>query len=232
MNSGDDRRPNRELQRRRRHPEEAGAKCSLRTGIPDGSESCRWAQDGGTSVKSMVTVTDIISPDLRWRDQHQFLVAKQLPSCADRQPMADISREHNNSPQVGVVRNNDPALDIKREHHHEHLHHSARAEAGHTEHDHVAYTTGTTPNEPSIIPAADPNDDALHRRHKAEKYAAEHDIEKTGGLEYEEKGSLGKGRVSSDPDSDIEDPKRHTISSLYRKYRIWVHLFVAALFTG
>jgi CNT family concentrative nucleoside transporter len=146
--------------------------------------------------------------------------------------MADIAREHNSSPMPGVVRNNDPALDIAREHHHEHLHHSAHAEAGHTAHDHVSYTTGTTTNEPGVIPKADPNDDALHRRHQHEQYVASHDIEKAGGLEYEEKGSLSKGRSSSDPDAEVVDPKRHRVSNFYKRYRIFFHLFIAALFTG
>lgn len=144
--------------------------------------------------------------------------------------MADLSREHNSSPMPGVVRNDDPALDISKEHHHEHLHHGAHAEKGHTEHDHVAYTTGTT-EEPGVIPKADPNDDALHRRHHPERHA-EHDIEKLGGLEYEEKGSSGKRRSSSDHDAEVENPKRYSLSRLYRQFRLPVHLFIAALFTG
>lgn len=143
--------------------------------------------------------------------------------------MADVSREHNSSPMPGVVRNSDPALDVANEHHHEHLHHSARAEKGHDEADHPAYTTGTT-YEPPVIPPADPNDDALHRRHHPEKHA-EHDIEKTGGIDYEEKGSLSKPRSSSDPEGEV-DPKRHRVSGFYRKYRIFFHVFVGLFFTG
>ncbi|KAF2189171.1 hypothetical protein K469DRAFT_683614 [Zopfia rhizophila CBS 207.26] len=144
--------------------------------------------------------------------------------------MADISREHNASPMPGVVRNPDPALDIAREHHHEHLHHGVNAENGHQHnHDHVAYTRGTT-DEPGVIPKADPNDDGLHRRRHPER-PAEHDIEKTGGLEYEEKGSLSNRRTSSDPEEEV-DPKRHRISNFYKKYRIFFHIFIGALFTG
>ncbi|KAF2735756.1 H+/nucleoside cotransporter-like protein [Polyplosphaeria fusca] len=145
--------------------------------------------------------------------------------------MADLSREHNSSPMPGVMRNDDPALDIAHEHHHDHLHHGAHAEKGHTEHDHVAYSTGTT-QEPGVIPPADPNDDALHRRRHPEKHAV-HDIEKTGGLDYEEKGSFGKGRTSSDPAViEEEDPKRHTFSRFYKSYRIFFHIFIGMLFTG
>ncbi|KAF2661957.1 hypothetical protein K491DRAFT_710380 [Lophiostoma macrostomum CBS 122681] len=148
-----------------------------------------------------------------------------------------MAHEHNSSPMPGVVRNNDPALDIAREHHHEHLHHSARAEAGHASHDNVSYTTGTTRNEPGVIPPADPNDDALHRRHQHERYTAEHDIEKNGGLEYEEKGSLNKGRSSSDPDAEIKDRKPQYVPTwlfyFFKRYwRIISHVVIGALFTG
>lgn len=139
--------------------------------------------------------------------------------------MSDISREgHNSSPMPGVVRNSDPALDIAKEHDHAHLHHGTHA----ADHDHVAYTTGTTQNEPSVIPIADPNDDALHRR----RLHAGHDIEKTGGIDYEEKGSMSKARSSSDPELMEEDPKKHVISNFYAKYRIFFHIFIGMLFTG
>jgi CNT family concentrative nucleoside transporter len=147
--------------------------------------------------------------------------------------MADVPRDnHNSSPMPGVVRNTDPALDISKEHHHEHLHHGANAEKGHVhDHDHVAYTTGTT-NEPSVIPKADPLDDALHRRGHPERKAADHDIEKTGGLEYDEKGSLSKEQTSTNAEAELEDPKRHRISRFYRAYRLWVHVVIGAFFTG
>lgn len=147
--------------------------------------------------------------------------------------MADLSRDaHNSSPMPGVVRNPDPALDISKEHHHGHIHHGAHAEKGHTEHDHPAYTKGTTVNEPSVIPAPDPNDDALHRHHHPER-AAEHDIEKTGGFTYDEKNSMRNTRSSSDPHVEEEvDPKRHWVSRLYKRYRVFVHIFIGALFTG
>jgi CNT family concentrative nucleoside transporter len=142
-------------------------------------------------------------------------------------PYVDLSREgHNSSPMPGVVRNNDPALDIAKEHDHTHLHHGAHAAAVH--HDNIVYTTGTTYNEPSIIPAADPNDDALHRRH----LHGEHDVEKSGGLYGEEKVSMSKGRSSSDPDLAEVDPKRHYVADFYAAYRLFFHIFIGMLFTG
>lgn len=141
--------------------------------------------------------------------------------------MADLSREHNSSFQAGTVHNTDPALDIANEHHHEHLHHDAHAEKGHLAQDHVVYTTGTT-SGPGVIPPADPNDDALHRRHHPE---IEHDIEKNGGLYETEKASLDKGSPLPESSEEI-DPKRHVVSRYYRRFRLPVHIFIGALFTG
>jgi CNT family concentrative nucleoside transporter len=127
----------------------------------------------------------------------------------------DASREqHNSSPMPGVAPNPDPALDISKEHHHEHLHHGANAERGHTEQDHVAYTVGTTHNDPGVIPKASPMES--------------HDVEK-GGLEYGEKGSLSGGRVETD--SDVSGD-RHWFRSFYRRYRIVFHVLIGAFFTG
>jgi CNT family concentrative nucleoside transporter len=55
----------------------------------------------------------------------------------------------------GVARNDDPALDIAREHDHAHVHHSARA----AHPDNIVYTTGTTDEK--------------------------HDLEKAGGYDFE-----------------------------------------------
>jgi concentrative nucleoside transporter, CNT family len=144
--------------------------------------------------------------------------------------MTDINRTHNSSPMPGVVPNPDPALDIAKEHQHPHLHHGAHAEKGHTEHDHMAYTTGTT-KEPHIIPDASPLDDQLHRRHHPERHAG-HDIEKSGGLAYdEEKGSMSKPRSSDDPVVEV-DSQRHLVSKFYATYRMFFHLFIGLFFTG
>lgn len=143
--------------------------------------------------------------------------------------MADVSREHNASPMPGVAPNPDPALDISKEHHHEHLHHGANAEKGHLPEDELAYTTGTT-KEPGVIPPADPNDDALHRRRHPERFA-EHDVEKSGGFFEPEHVSLDKGSPRREPEEEV-DPKRHVISNFYRKYRIFFHIFIGMLFTG
>ncbi|KAF1851503.1 sodium/nucleoside cotransporter 1 /nucleoside cotransporter 1 [Cucurbitaria berberidis CBS 394.84] len=138
---------------------------------------------------------------------------------------ADLRVEHNSSPMPGVVRNNDPALDIAREHEHEHVHHSARA--SHT--DNVVYTTGTT-DDRSTVPTPSAQDSHLHHRHPLDEKHVEHDLEKSAGYDYEvEKGT----HSSADPELEAEKRKKwYSPSVLYRKYRLPVHIFIGALFTG
>ena len=136
--------------------------------------------------------------------------------------MADL-REHNSSPMPGVVRNDDPALDIAREHEHEHVHHSARASHA----DNIVYSTGTT-DDRSTVPNPSAQDSKLHHRHLDEKHA-ERDIEKSGGYDYEvEKGT----HSSADPEPEVEKKSPYSISVLYRRFRLPVHIFLGALFTG
>jgi CNT family concentrative nucleoside transporter len=136
--------------------------------------------------------------------------------------MAD--REHNSSPMPGVARNPDPALTIAREHEHEHVHHSAHA--AHVDNSVPVYTTGTTDEKPSKLLEPSAQDSHLHNR----AHAGE-DLEKHGGFaDYEEKGT----RSSSDPEAEVEGPRKkwYSPSVLYRKYRLPIHIFIAALFTG
>lgn len=141
--------------------------------------------------------------------------------------MADTTNQHNGSPQQGVARNDDPALDIAREHHHPHVHHSARA----AHPDNIVYTTGTTDDKPSdfFVPSAL---DSHAHAHAADAADEKHQLgAKAAGYDYElEKGT----RSSSDPDL-IEGVQRkpwYSPSSLYRKYRLPVHMFIGSLFTG
>jgi CNT family concentrative nucleoside transporter len=130
-------------------------------------------------------------------------------------------REHNNSPMPGVARNNDPALDIAREHQHEHVHHSAHALPA----DNAVYTTGTT-DEKSNIPNQDSH---LHHRHLDEKHV-DLDIEKADGYNYEVEKAT---HSTSDPEPEIEKKKWWTsLSAFYRKFRLPIHLYLAFHFTG
>lgn len=138
--------------------------------------------------------------------------------------MADIREPHNASPQEGVARNNDPALDIAREHQHPHVHHSPRA----AHPNNVVYTTGTTDEKPSEFLSASAQDSHAHS-HPAiadEK----HELGKNGGYDYEVEKAT---RSSSDPDMEGEKRKKwYSPSSLYKKYRLLFHIFIGAFFTG
>ncbi|KAF2127963.1 hypothetical protein P153DRAFT_397852 [Dothidotthia symphoricarpi CBS 119687] len=130
---------------------------------------------------------------------------------------------HNTSLQHGVLRNDDPALDINHEHHHEHVHHSARA--AHEGNDVPAYTVGTT-DDRTIVPNPSAHEQNLHHRHNH----VGHDMEKAGGIDFEEKGT----RSSSSPEGEVEMEKKSkwSPSGIYSKARLPVHILIGALFTG
>lgn len=131
--------------------------------------------------------------------------------------VAQAPDDHNTSAQHNVVENDDPALQKSHEHAHGHLHHDQEAAQGKPEE--VIYSRGTT-FEKSTIPHQDPQDhDLARRRHtnSAKPSAAVKDAEK-GDMSPEE--------------SDEEDPRTHTLSNFYAKYRIFFHLFIWLFFTG
>ncbi|CAL8582923.1 hypothetical protein XPA_008564 [Xanthoria parietina] len=128
------------------------------------------------------------------------------------------AHSHNPSAQQNVEKNNDPALNMANEHTHTHLHHTAQAERGR---DETEFSKGTT-YEDSNIPSQDPHDQTLHQRHLPagpgpKLPAAVADTE--------------KGNFSPDNRSD-EDPRTHTFSTFYIKYRIYFHLFIWLFFTS
>jgi CNT family concentrative nucleoside transporter len=135
--------------------------------------------------------------------------------------MADLREQHNDSPMPGVARNDDPALDIAREHDHPHVHHSAKA--AHT--DNITYTTGTTDEKSSKLLHHSAQDSHVHHRHAAD---GKHDLEKANGYDYEVENT----RSSSDPEMEMEKKPWYSPSVLYRSYRLPVHIAIGALFTG
>jgi len=158
--------------------------------------------------------------------------SQELPSCPVP-AMADVPREHNSSPMLGVHPNPDPALDVANEHHHAHKNHTAFAEKGRT--DNVVYTTGTTPERGTVPHAIHP--DELHHRHAH----GDHDIEKTGAYYEAEKGSLDRRELS--PHSDDEETRDERLKSqlglfyfliiFWRRWgRIVTHVFFGTLMTG
>ncbi|KAF2100350.1 H+/nucleoside cotransporter-like protein [Rhizodiscina lignyota] len=136
-----------------------------------------------------------------------------------------MDTQHNFSSQTDVVRNNDPALDIAHEHHHEHLHHSAAAEKGRE--DEVVYSIGTT-GEKSNIPDADPMDHALHDRHHPER---QHGIDKKNdlGIDYD---ATEKGYGSEGQSGEGEAARGRGWKRFYRHYKLFIHIAIVVVFTG
>ena len=132
----------------------------------------------------------------------------------------DRTERHNILPHYQVERNMDPALNMSKEHHHEHLHHNASATAGR---DDVEYSKGAT-FEPSIIPHQDPQDHALHRRHhnEGDDQIKSADVNVTDA----EKGALSPVRTEE------EDPQTHILARFYGKFKIGFHILAWMLFTG
>ena len=123
---------------------------------------------------------------------------------------------HNPSAQHHVIPNPDLALHYSHEHQHKHLHHSHAAEAGRK--DEIAYSTGTT-FERSNIPNQNPQAYDTHRSPAVD--------DKTIIMQDDtEKVELDRQA------SDDEDSRPHRWSRLYRKNRIFVHIFIWLFFTG
>ena len=160
-----------------------------------------------------------LNPKLQTPTPQQPATAPEADSTHKEPPTTEnaIQHGHNASRQEGVETNPDLALNLSREHHHGHLHHSAAAEKGRE--DEVVYSKGTT-FEKSNVPAESPQDHALHRRHAAGK--SEMDVVDVMDAE--------KGPGS--PMDEEEDPRAHTFSRFYAKYRWAFHIFIWLLFTG
>lgn len=129
-----------------------------------------------------------------------------------------MAAAHNSSPQTHVAANDDPALDLSREHYHAPLHHDPSAMKGHK--DEIAYTYGTTVDPPSIPGKAD-----VHHRHTSEK-----STEKQGVIDIDdaEKGSTSPVTTARGE----EGKKRGPVGRFYSRFRLFFHLFIWLLFTG
>jgi concentrative nucleoside transporter, CNT family len=123
---------------------------------------------------------------------------------------------HNTSTQHDVELNSDLALHLSREHHHQHIHHTAHAQEGRT--DEVAYYKGTT-SEISTVLGTDPRDHNLHRRHHPEK---------NGFAD----GDAEQGENISPIQEEENNPQTHPFSRFYTSLRIFFHIFIFLLFTG
>ncbi|KAL9116116.1 MAG: hypothetical protein Q9227_000485 [Pyrenula ochraceoflavens] len=135
-------------------------------------------------------------------------------NMAAHKPEYAVEHSHNTSRQEGVETNPDLALHLSREHHHQHLHHSAAAEKGRE--DDVVYSKDTTFQKSNVSDQFSP-DHGLHQRHTAEKNGVD--------IVDAEKGS-------ATPLDNDKGPRSHSFSRFYAKYRWAFHIFVWLLFTG
>ncbi|CAF9920388.1 hypothetical protein IMSHALPRED_004868 [Imshaugia aleurites] len=130
--------------------------------------------------------------------------------------MPDYARDHYPSPQQIVIQHDDPVLRNSHEHHRDYSHHDTHAEKGWE--DDVIDSRGMT-IERSTIPHHHSQGHDLHRRRSADMAK-----EPTAAVDPEQ-GNMSPSRFD-------EDTQSHTVSTFYRKYRIFFHLFIWIVFTG
>lgn len=133
------------------------------------------------------------------------------------------SNDHNYSSQSEVKVNPDPALDFKHEHGHAHLHHSAHAEQG--RHDETTFTSGTT-FEPGLIPDQHSLDQRPQQRHDTRTHIPS---KASANISDAEKGSTSPHDKDSETSQEFE---KYSLTRIYKKYRLFVHIFIFLLFTG
>ncbi|EXJ87324.1 CNT family concentrative nucleoside transporter [Capronia epimyces CBS 606.96] len=124
----------------------------------------------------------------------------------------------NPSMQQGVEENPDLTLHYSHEHQHQHLHHGQPSLVG--RHDEVLYAQGTTFDRSTI---KDPGPQDYIKHHLRPEHADERDFVAVDA----EKGVIDSTRIESEGEGNS-----HSLSSLYSKYKIFVHLFIWLLFTG
>ncbi|KAH8723196.1 Na+ dependent nucleoside transporter C-terminus-domain-containing protein [Phaeosphaeriaceae sp. PMI808] len=136
--------------------------------------------------------------------------------------------QNNSSTAPNVARNPDPALDIKQEHQHEHVHHSAYAV--HTDASTPVYTTGTTDEVPSkLLQPSVLSSSHIQHRHQGTHSTLPADVEKSGGFaEYDDKGT----RSSAEAEPEEKKKKWYYPSVFYRRFRLPIHIFIGMHFTG
>ena len=127
---------------------------------------------------------------------------------------ADVQCDHDASMQRKIHEKHDSAPDTLHEHRHNHLRDNV-----HAEHEQGAtYSKGAMFNKGTATDSDPRNSYAINYEAKQSK---EVDL---GSAE------IGiDGRVQQKAD---RDPQTHSLSSFYRRYRIFFHLFIWLLFTG
>ena len=130
--------------------------------------------------------------------------------------MSEDRQGQNGSGQHHLVENDDSSLNTSYEHGRRHL----QNEQGEQGHDHELVHSEDSTFEKGTIPHQDPREPNLARKRHP-------DPAKTapGHVDTE------KGPVVSDH-FDEENPRTHSLSSYYARYRIFVHFVVWLFFTG
>jgi CNT family concentrative nucleoside transporter len=127
---------------------------------------------------------------------------------------------HNPSMQHGVDPNPDLALHYSHEHQHAHMHHGRKASVNQDKEEHVTYATGA--EEPRGDLLARPSQDYTAHKLRAVDEKPEFNAQDS------EKGVVSPTRLSSEEG----DGKKHRVSHFYKKYRIFVHIFIWLVFTA
>ena len=126
------------------------------------------------------------------------------------------ARDNNPSPKQNVVKDSHPTLQDSTDHHHDHVQYniqSRKSQENDVTHSYDAFLEGNT------VHHQDSQDCERHRERNAdmrEELAVAVDPEQSNG---------GLSRFE-------EDAQSHTFSTFYRKYRVFFHLFIWAVFTG
>ena len=125
-------------------------------------------------------------------------------------------RDHNPSLQQNFVPTDVPTLQSSHERHHHHMHHDPHGEK---ERDNEAIYSYGAAIEGSTVPHQDLQDHDLHKRRHAD-------------MVKEPVAAVDPEQGTRTPSLPEEYPQVHTISNFYKRYRIFFHLFIWAVFTG
>ena len=126
------------------------------------------------------------------------------------------ARDNNPSPKQNVVKDGHTALQNSTEHHHDHVQdniQSRKSQENDVAHSYDAASDGNT------VHHRDSQDSERHRKRHA-------DMRKELAVAVDpEQNNVGLSRFE-------EDAQSHTFSTFYKKYRVFFHLFIWAVFTG
>lgn len=130
-----------------------------------------------------------------------------------------MASAHNAAPQHGVAPNPDPALDITREHQHEHVHHAPSAQTP----TNVVYTSHTTQDHSIIADQNTAHDANLHRRSGGDRKNSNGSLgiyEKNQNLDIND-AEKGSSIPDASRDHDEEKKEKGKFALFYAKYRIF-----------